>query len=82
MLKALAPGGTLLMQRYRPEQIGFATGGPSAAENLYTEDLLRRAFGGLEIIELRSHDSVVQEGLGHNGMSALIDLVAVKPVQA
>ena len=41
--------------------------------------LLREAFAELDIRHLASHDDVVREGAGHNGMSALIDLVAVKP---
>jgi SAM-dependent methyltransferase len=76
---AVKPGGLLLLQGYRPEQIGYGTGGPSAPENLYTEEILRDAFGDFSIVALRSHDSVIHEGSGHNGMSALIDLVAVRP---
>jgi hypothetical protein len=48
-------------------------------ENLYTETLLRDSFVSLEILHLVSHDDVVDEGAGHKGMSALIDLVARKP---
>lgn len=79
MATALKPGGLLLIQGYRPEQIAYGTGGPSAAENLYTEPLLREGFAGLELLELRSHDTAIHEGAGHDGMSALIDLVARKP---
>ena len=78
MMEALKPGGLLLLQGYRPEQLKYGTGGPSIEENLYTEDLLRAAFRDLEIVELRAHDSEIHEGLGHSGMSALIDLVAFK----
>ena len=79
MKRALKPGGLLLLQGYRPEQIGYGTGGPSTPENLYTEELLRAAFADLLIIALRSHDSIIHEGNGHNGMSALIELVAIRP---
>ena len=43
---------------------------------MYTEVLLREGFADLEILHLASHDDVVDEGPGHRGMSALIDLVA------
>jgi SAM-dependent methyltransferase len=76
--RALRPGGLLLLQGYRPKQLDYRTGGPPLAENLYTEELLRAAFVDLDVIELRSHDDAIQEGSGHNGMSALIDLVARK----
>lgn len=76
MRRALRPGGLLLLEGYRPEQIAFGTGGPSAVENLYTEVMLRDAFSDMQILELTAYDAVVAEGSGHEGMSALIDLVA------
>ena len=76
MIRALKPGGLLILQGYRPEQLRYATGGPKRVENLYTEPLLREGFAALEILHLASHDEVVDEGAGHKGMSALIDLVA------
>jgi 2-polyprenyl-3-methyl-5-hydroxy-6-metoxy-1,4-benzoquinol methylase len=76
MIRALKPGGFLILQGYRPEQLRYATGGPKRVENLYTEPLLRESFAALEILHLTSHDDVVDEGAGHKGMSALIDLVA------
>ena len=76
---ALKPGGLLLLQGYTPKQVEYRTGGPSAVENLYTEELLREAFAGLEILELRAHEEHIEEGSGHKGHSALIDLVARRP---
>ena len=76
MRRALKPGGLILLQGYRPEQLAYGTGGPPDAENMYTEALLREAFAGLEILRLEAHDDEVSEGSGHKGMSALIDLVA------
>ncbi len=77
--QAVAPGGLLLLQGYRPEQLAYGTGGPPDAQNMYTEALLREACAGMEILLLRSHDSRLGEGTAHRGMSALIDLVARKP---
>lgn len=76
--RALKPGGTLLLAGYRVEQLGYGTGGPSAAENLYTEDLLRKELSPLRIESLSSCDREMREGHGHYGMSALIDVIAVK----
>ena len=78
MKRALKPGGLLLMQGYRPEQLAYRTGGPSQVENLYTRGLLEGAFGDFASLEIREHDSVVDEGAGHAGISALIDLVGRK----
>lgn len=79
MKRATRPGGRLLLQGYRPKQLDYGTGGPRAVENLYTEELLREALADWEIEHLASHDSPVDEGPGHKGLSALIDLVARKP---
>lgn len=76
--RGLRPGGLLLLEGYRPEQLEYRTGGPPIAQNLYTEPMLRAAFADLEIVELASYDAVIREGVAHNGMSALIDLVARK----
>lgn len=82
MKQALKPGGLLLLEGYRPEQLAYGTGGPGQVENLYTETLLRDAFGDLEEISLLSYDAEIAEGSGHVGLSALIDLVARKPASA
>lgn len=75
---SLAPGGIVILQGYRPEQLAYGTGGPPHAENMYTADLLRAAFADLEILHLVEHDSELAEGGGHVGMSALVDMVARK----
>ena len=79
MLRALKPGGLLILQGYRPKQLEYKTGGPSSVENLYTADTLREEFAALEILHLREHDDEICEGEGHCGMSALVDMVARKP---
>ncbi|MDE1930999.1 MAG: class I SAM-dependent methyltransferase [Alphaproteobacteria bacterium] len=76
---ALKPGGVILIQGYRPEQIGYGTGGPKELDHLYTAAMLRTAFAGFDILHLVEHDEVIHEGTGHDGMSALVDLVARKP---
>ena len=78
MQDALKPGGLLIVQGYRPEQLAYGTGGPPDAENMYTEAILREAFADLDIEHLASYDAELHEGR-HQGMSALIDMVARKP---
>lgn len=80
LVRTLRPGGILLLEGYRPEQIPNRTGGPSDPAHCYTETLLRDAFAGMEIERLESYDALLDEGAGHSGMSALIDLVARKPL--
>jgi len=82
MKKATRPGGHILLQGYTPKQLEYRTGGPSALENLYTAELLQQAFADWTIEELTEYEHDVAEGLGHQGKSALIGLVARKPLTA
>ena len=77
--QAVKPGGLLFLQGYTPKQLEYGTGGPSAVENLYTEALLREIFSDWEIVLLHEHEDLIDEGRGHSGRSALIDLIARKP---
>jgi cyclopropane fatty-acyl-phospholipid synthase-like methyltransferase len=79
MKQAVQPGGLLFLQGYTPKQLEYRTGGPSAVENLYTEALLREIFSDWEIVLLHEHEDLIDEGRGHSGCSALIDLIARKP---
>ncbi len=76
MLAALKPGGILLLEGYRVEQLAYKTGGPSDVAHLYTETMLREAFAAADILLLAAVDRDIHEGEGHRGRSALIDLVA------
>ena len=78
MKRALKSGGLLLMEGYTPKQLEYATGGPKALSQLYTADLLREAFGDMASLEVEEYVAELEEGERHRGMSALIDLIAVK----
>ena len=80
MKQLTRPGGYILLQGYTPKQLEYGTGGPSAIENLYTEDMLRSAFADWDIEELVEYEDTIAEGTGHVGRSALIGMVARKPV--
>ena len=76
--RALKPGGLLLLQGYRPEQLNYRTGGPPKAERMYTRAILQEGFGDMAALDISEHDSMISEGSSHAGMSALIDMVARK----
>jgi SAM-dependent methyltransferase len=80
MQRTLAPGGLLLLHGFTPAQLAYASGGPPCAELLYTPGLLREHFAGMEIVRLEDYELELQEGSGHSGRAALIDLVARKPL--
>ena len=76
---ALRLGGHLILQGYTPDQLCHGTGGPKDPAHLYTEDLLRGAFPGLEILLLEEVETLLEEGVGHSGPSAVIGMVALCP---
>lgn len=78
MARALQPGGLVILQGYGPAQLKYNTGGPKQVENLYTEQLLRDSFPGFEILHLGSREEELSEGTRHQGMSAVVDMVARK----
>src|SRR5699024_9145627 len=48
MVRALKPGGHLLLHGYRPEQVELGTGGPPDPDHMYPEEMLREAFSDFE----------------------------------
>jgi SAM-dependent methyltransferase len=76
--RTLKRGGLLLLEGYGPKQLEYKTGGPGILENLYTREILEAAFGDFALLDIREYDAELHEGAGHGGMSALVDLVAVK----
>lgn len=77
--RALRPGGVVLMEGYGVKQLQYKSGGPGKIEHLYTEEMLREAFSGWEILLLREYEEMLDERPKHRGMAALVDLVARKP---
>lgn len=79
MMQLCRPGGRLLLLGYTPAQLALGTGGPSEIDQLYTPDLLRQAFADCQIEELLEYQAELQEGLRHQGPSALIGMIARLP---
>ena len=79
MARTLRPGGHLILQGYTPDQLRHGTGGPKDPAHLYTEDLLRSALPGWDILHLEASETMLDEGPGHSGPSAVIGLLARRP---
>ena len=80
MQEATKPGGLIVLEGYGLKQLEFNTGGPKDAENLYTIPLIREEFSKMNIEFVEEYDASLSEGARHQGMSALVDMVATKPV--
>ena len=77
--RTLKPGGLMMLHGYTTRQIEFGTGGPPVIEQLYSRDMLADRFSDWDILRLAEYDAVLQEGVGHAGHSALVDLIARRP---
>jgi hypothetical protein len=78
MKRTLKKGGLLLIEGYTPKQLDYGTGGPKARENLYTRGMLETEFGGFSRVGIEEGERPLSEGAGHSGLSAVIDLIALK----
>jgi SAM-dependent methyltransferase len=79
LMKALTkPGGCILLQGYTPKQLEYKTGGPPDIDHLYTTQILQSAFKDWVIEELIEYEEIIHEGPAHDGLSALIGMIAKK----
>jgi hypothetical protein len=81
-LAALKPGGLLILEAFRPEQLAAqaagARGGPRDAHLLYSVADLAADFAGQDILELAEASAVLEEGSLHVGPSAIVRAVVKK----
>lgn len=76
IVRALAPGGVLLLEHYHPRQVALGTGGPSDPALLLTLEMLRRDFSSLEELHGLETEREIREGHGHQGNSAVTQFLA------
>lgn len=79
VVEGLKPGGMVLLEGYIPKQLELKTGGPPTVELMYSADILRADFAGLELLHLVELERDVVEGLFHTGRAAVVQLLARKP---
>lgn len=76
---ALRPGGCLVVEIYRPEQLALGTGGPKDVELLASLAALRDELRPLDLVIAREADREIHEGRFHGGPSATVQVVGVRP---
>lgn len=74
----LRPGGAFVLEAYTPRQLELKTGGPQTVELMMTLDVLREELRGLELVEARETERVVNEGHFHRGFGAVVQVVGIK----
>ena len=78
-LRALRPGGTLILEAYTPRQLGLGSGGPPSADLLIEPEQLRQEFPGLQWLVLEERRRWIEEGPYHRGESAVVQACGRKP---
>lgn len=76
VVAGLKAGGVFLLEAYTPDQLRHGTGGPKTVELLPTLAELRRELAGLGFVHAEERERVVHEGQGHQGLSAVVQVVA------
>ena len=76
VVAGLKPGGVFILEAYRPAQLRFATGGPKEVDLLPTLAGLRQELAGLAFEHAAELERDVQEGGGHSGQSAVVQVLA------
>ena len=77
-MRALAPGGLLLMECFTPAQEGRRSGGPKDPSLLWSRALVESHFAGLEVLELLEGTVLLDEGPRHQGPAEVVRAVLRK----
>jgi SAM-dependent methyltransferase len=84
MLDALKPGGLIILEAFRIEQLEFQklhrSGGPRSADMLCSRAKLESDFAGARFLLLEEADIDLDEGPRHKGPAAVIRAVIQKPL--
>ncbi len=76
---ALRPGGFLIMEQFRREQIERESGGPRNIDMLYHTDEIPRDFPTAELLIHQELERDLDEGVLHVGAACLLQVLARKP---
>lgn len=79
VVAGLRPGGHFVLEAYTPAQLALGTGGPPDAALMMTLEALRDELTGLHFEQAQEVEREVHEGRLHNGLGAVVQLLARKP---
>lgn len=75
MLRALKPGGMVILEAFTPAQLQQSSGGPKQVDLLYTAKLLQVDFAHAEALLLEENEVHIEEGHLHRGIAAVVQAV-------
>jgi len=77
-MKALKPGGALILEAFTINQVLRTSGGPKTADLLFTADQIENDFKNLAVTELSETQVILDEGPLHRGLADVIQLIGYK----
>jgi SAM-dependent methyltransferase len=77
--EGLTPGGIFILEGYAKKQIDNNTGGPRKIDLLMDLEELKRELQPLILGHALETERNIQEGAYHNGIGAVVQIIATKP---
>lgn len=77
--RSVRSGGQVFLHGFSTRQMANSSGGPKIEEQLWTVPVILAAYPGWQVIRAQDYDAILDEGPGHSGPAALIDVVVRKP---
>ncbi len=74
----LKPGGKIILEAFNPNQLNNHSGGPKDVSMLYTEEMIRNDFEGLDIEILQFVHKRLNEGKYHEGIADTIQFAGTR----
>ena len=78
-VRALKPGGILILEAFSISQLSRTSGGPKTAELLFTLDQLKSDFSNLSGVTISEKQVHLNEGPLHQGLAEVIQLTGYRP---
>lgn len=77
-VRGLKSGGVFILEAYTAKQLEFGTGGPASKNLMMNRTDLQHELAGLSELTINELQREVYEGIGHNGISAVVQCVGIK----
>ena len=77
--KSLKPGGRIILEGFHKTQLGLSSGGPKRDDMLFSEEMIREDFAGMNIERLNIISRELDEGKFHQGTANVLQMTGVKP---
>lgn len=78
VVRCLKPNGFIILEAYTPDQLKFKTGGPQNPDLMPTLMKLESELTGLKVSFKKEITRTISEGVGHQGLSAVVQYLARK----